>query len=67
MTITINGEQVTIDSNVMTIKELLERFQLLQRGPIVEHNGQVLKQEQWNTQKIAEKDTLEIVQFVGGG
>jgi sulfur carrier protein len=34
---------------------------------VIEHNGVILPRSSWGSVRLTEKDTLEIVSFVGGG
>lgn len=66
MLITVNGKQEVLTDD-MTLLEYLTYKGLKLDGVVVEYNGGILKQEQWEDITLNEKDALEIVSFVGGG
>ena len=63
----INGEQKTFDSSVITIEDLLNTLKISLRGRIVEHNGTIIAHNKCSTTKLKSFDTVEIIQFMGGG
>ncbi len=66
MDITVNGkkQQVATDS---TLGQLLDTLKLDPARVAVERNLNVVMRESFAETILAENDTLEIVQFVGGG
>ncbi len=65
MKLRINGKSE--ESGVATIAELVAE-QGLPAGRIVfEHNGAIIKRELWAVTRLSDGDSLEIIQFVGGG
>jgi len=66
MQLTINGEARSFDAP-LTIGTLLDQLGLKQDRVAVEHNRTLLPRTAWAATSLAEGDTLEIVQFVGGG
>jgi thiamine biosynthesis protein ThiS len=66
MTITINGKQKEIDAPA-TVAALLASLQLDAARVAVELNREILPRARFDCQALDEGDTLEIVQFVGGG
>jgi thiamine biosynthesis protein ThiS len=66
MNITVNGKPQQIGQE-MTIGTLLEKLKLDPTRVAVEHNLAVVSKEVFASTTLAEGDTLEIVQFVGGG
>ncbi len=66
MQITINGETRSFESP-LTIAALLDQLSLKHDRVAVEHNRKLSSRPQWASTQLAEGDTLEIVQFVGGG
>ena len=66
MTITLNGDPHELP-HPMTIIELLARLEIDPRRVAVEHNLAVLKRVAYDTVTIRDGDTVEIVNFVGGG
>lgn len=62
----INGEKVTLNPET-TVLELLKERDLRPEIVAVEINEEILPKEQYGTYKLSESDTIEIVQFMGGG
>lgn len=67
MELIINGSKVDVPPSVRTVSELMEHLELQSPIIIVEHNKVILKKEEQKTAKLSPQDTLEFVQFVGGG
>lgn len=66
MVITLNGERFEIDRPV-TVSDLLATLAIDERRVAVEHNLTVVKRQTFPTVLVREGDTVEIVNFVGGG
>jgi thiamine biosynthesis protein ThiS len=66
MHITLNGEEFELDSPV-SVADLLARLDIDPRRVAVEHNLAILKRQRFPEVLVAEGDTVEIVNFVGGG
>ena len=66
MTITLNGERFEIESP-MSVAALLTRLDIDPRRVAVEHNLNIIKRQTYTDVLIGEGDTVEIVNFVGGG
>lgn len=66
MTITVNGKPKELDAPT-TVAALLESLQLDAARVAVELNHAILPRARFADQRLAGGDTLEIVQFVGGG
>ncbi|HEU4690457.1 MAG TPA: sulfur carrier protein ThiS [Vicinamibacterales bacterium] len=66
MTITLNGERFELDSP-MSVAALLAQLDIDPRRVAVEHNLNIIKRQTYSDTLIGEGDTLEIVNFVGGG
>jgi thiamine biosynthesis protein ThiS len=66
MKITVNGKlvEVTMDT---TIADLIGMQNVDASAVVVEYNGIIIRQHDWNNTFIRSGDTLEIVTFVGGG
>ncbi|PFA62179.1 thiamine biosynthesis protein ThiS [Bacillus sp. AFS015802] len=67
MEVKINGQLVTVPDNVMTIDDLVHHFKLKNRTVMVEHNHIILRTNEHEKVTVANGDTIELVQFVGGG
>lgn len=66
MTITLNGDPVDL-SGPLTVAELLASLEIDARRVAVEHNLIVLKRVAFDATLLHEGDSVEIVNFVGGG
>jgi thiamine biosynthesis protein ThiS len=66
MTITLNGDLHELPQP-MSVIDLLARLEIDPRRVAVEHNRMVLKRPAYDTVIIQDGDTVEIVNFVGGG
>jgi sulfur carrier protein len=66
MTITLNGDPHELPGP-MTVIDLLARLEIDPRRVAVEHNRTVLRRAAYDTTDIRDGDTVEIVNFVGGG
>jgi sulfur carrier protein len=65
MRLKVNGKEREVEG-VSTVEELIASL-AIHRMIVVEHNGTILRREQYATTPLAEGDTLEIVHMVGGG
>lgn len=66
MTITLNGDRFDI-VRPLTVTDLLAQLAIDPRRVAVEHNLFVLKRDAFDRTVIREGDSVEIVNFVGGG
>ena len=66
MTIIVNGA-ARIASDGLTIHELLDELGLSVAATVVEQNGIICDRHEYASRVIQPEDTLELVQFVGGG
>lgn len=64
--IRINGEQRTIPT-ALSLEALLDFLGLDKNRVAVEYNREIVKRAGWTSVTVAAGDSLEIVQFVGGG
>jgi thiamine biosynthesis protein ThiS len=64
--ITLNGEGYEIETS-MSVVELLTRLDIDPRRVAVEHNLAIIKRHTFSDVILGEGDTVEIVNFVGGG
>jgi sulfur carrier protein len=67
MELRINGGMVQVPDSISTISDLIEYFNLENRVVIIEQNHVILEKQDHKDTKINELDSIEIVQFVGGG
>jgi len=63
----INGRTMEVAAEVETVKQLMEHLDLKSPIIIVEHNEEVLQKPDHELVKVQAGDTIEFVQFVGGG
>lgn len=66
MTITLNGDPHELPGP-MTVSDLLARLEIDPRRVAIEHNRAVIRRPAYDTATINDGDTIEIVNFVGGG
>jgi len=64
--ITLNGERFELDQPV-SVADLLTQLDIDSRRVAVEHNLAILKRQRFPEVVVHEGDTVEIVNFVGGG
>lgn len=65
MRLIINGDN--IDSNAGTVRELLDELKIVSGRVAVEVNLTILKKTDYESCRLKDGDTIEIVNFVGGG
>ena len=66
MQIILNGEPVELEAR-MSVSELLSKLAIDPRRVAVEHNLSILKRPTFGEVIVDDGDTVEIVNFVGGG
>src|SRR5262249_12855207 len=66
LVITLNGDRYEVPAP-LTIAELLSRLEIDSRRVAVEHNLLVVRRATFTATVIGDGDTIEIVNFVGGG
>jgi sulfur carrier protein len=66
MILIINGERYTFEED-MSIKEMLESFELKSSRIVVELNKKIVSKNDHETTFLRDGDVIEVVQFVGGG
>ena len=66
VTAIVNGERRAIDDG-KTIADLLAELALAGRRVAVEVNRDIVPAAEYESRALADGDTIEIVQFVGGG
>ena len=64
--ITLNGERFELDEP-MSVTALLARLDIDPRRVAVEHNLNIIKRHRYTEVVVGDGDTVEIVNFVGGG
>ena len=66
MQITLNGERFELDEP-MSVTALLAQLDIDPRRVAVEHNLNIIKRQRYPEVVVGDGDTVEIVNFVGGG
>jgi thiazole synthase len=66
MTLTINGDQRTVD-DAHTVEQLLLSLKLDPRAVVVELNREIIRRPMIAATPVVDGDIVEIVHFVGGG
>lgn len=66
MKIVVNGESVEL-LQPTTITQWLNEQNGIPNSTIIEFNGEILSQDQWNSTALRDGDQLEIFLFIGGG
>jgi thiamine biosynthesis protein ThiS len=64
--ITLNGDRFDV-AGPLTVSDLLAQLDIDARRVAVEHNLTVLKRPAFETTVVQAGDSIEIVNFVGGG
>lgn len=65
MRLKLNGSEREVNG-AATVEELIAQLGI-HRMIVVQHNGAILRREQYAETRLSEGDELEIVHFVGGG
>jgi thiamine biosynthesis protein ThiS len=66
LTIILNGDRYELDEPI-SVAGLLAKLEIDPRRVAIEHNLEIIKRHTFPDVVIGEGDTLEIVNFVGGG
>jgi thiamine biosynthesis protein ThiS len=66
VTITLNGDRLELEQP-LSVTALLAKLEIDPRRVAVEHNLSIIKRQTFDCVVVAEGDTVEIVNFVGGG
>jgi sulfur carrier protein len=64
--ITLNGDPFELEQP-LTVTDLLGRLAIDPRRVAVEHNLTIIKRQRFSEIVVQDGDTVEIVNFVGGG
>ncbi|HXZ87117.1 MAG TPA: sulfur carrier protein ThiS [Candidatus Binataceae bacterium] len=65
-TINLNGERFVVDGDAR-VSALIDKLNLSRRRVAVEVNNAVVPKAQWDHTTLNPGDSVEIVNFVGGG
>ena len=64
--IKLNGKSSTIDKNI-SLKKYINTIKIPIKKVVIELNHQIVDKNRLNKIKLKNKDTIEIVHFIGGG
>jgi sulfur carrier protein len=67
MKVLLNGESLQLAEEIVTVADLLTHYEIQEKVVVVEINGDILTRVEHQSTRLADKDRIEIVQFVGGG
>ena len=62
----LNGKTVDLKEDI-SVKDLLENYDLNPQKVVVEVNMEILDDEVYSTYLLKNEDTVEVISFVGGG
>lgn len=62
----INGKEFHFN-NEITVEDMLSELKLDKNKVVVEVNTNIISKEEFNSFKLGENDSIEVVSFVGGG
>lgn len=62
----INDEKFTFNEE-LNVSQLLEQMEIDPDRIVVEHNGELIKKESFDSHIVKSDDRLELLEFVGGG
>lgn len=65
MRLIVNGDIISLD-NIITVSDLTKQLDLHDKIAI-EINREIVPRSQFDTHKVSEGDTIEIVRAIGGG
>jgi sulfur carrier protein len=65
MKVKVNGSEMVVKAK--TIAELLQELEINPQRVVVEVNLEIIKRDRFSEYKIKDGDSIEIVNFVGGG
>lgn len=66
MRIIVNGEARELPADI-SVQDLILHFHRNPAATVVERNGGIVDREAYSSLRLDEGDTVELVQFVGGG
>ena len=62
----VNGKEMNLKEGI-TIDELLSEIKFNKERVVVEVDGIIVSKDDFNSFKLKENNTIEVVSFVGGG
>ena len=67
MNIVVNGAPYTLTGDSIPLLTLFKQLNISIENKIIELNNTILNPKAYETTRIKENDTVEIIQFMGGG
>lgn len=67
MNLILNGQSVEVGGEHVTVKDLLEHYDLSNKIVVIEVNEQIVEKTQYRHFTLHEGARIELVHFVGGG
>ncbi|MEH7503705.1 sulfur carrier protein ThiS [Neobacillus drentensis] len=67
MGVILNGELIQLPEHVVFVSDVLKHYEIHDKVVVVEINGEILTSSEHQSTRLADKDRIEIVHFVGGG
>ena len=64
--VSVNGDAVNLPEGA-TVRALLERLRIATPRVAVERNREIVPKAEYATTRLSPGDSLEVVEFVGGG
>ncbi len=66
-TVQLNGKMVQLPEEVSSVQDLLAFYHLENRIVVVELNQEISEKEHYQSTLLSDRDSIEIIHFVGGG
>jgi thiamine biosynthesis protein ThiS len=67
MKINLNGQVIELSETELSVNEFVRLKGLNPERIVIEHNGGILENENWENTLFRDSDSVVIVSFVGGG
>ena len=67
MKVLLNGELLQLQEHIVNVSDVLKHYEIHDKVMVVEINGEILTKLEHQNTRLADKDRIEIVHFVGGG
>jgi sulfur carrier protein len=67
MKVLLNGELLQLPEHIVNVSDVLKHYEIHDKVIVVEIHGEILTKLEHQNTRLADKDRIEIVHFVGGG
>ncbi|MBC8486220.1 MAG: sulfur carrier protein ThiS [Bacteroidetes bacterium] len=67
MKITLNNRKETIDADILTVQELIEKKNFTFRLLVTKVNGKLVKRDERDNVKIKDGDNVAVIHLISGG